>query len=145
MIPSNCSTRIDDAIVHDDVVERAVLEGEARHDPVRIDPERLVARRIDVVREVLGRRDEAGQDRLGGGNGLGWQQPVHQAPAVLFPLRLVGVAEHIHQALTIPRRRIFRVHTVTVTSALSLPFPIGSEACHTAAEPRTARGARAVS
>ncbi len=99
--------QVDDPLVHDEVVERAVLEREARHDAVRIDPEGLVARRIDVVREVLGRRHQPGQHRLGGGNGLGWQQPAHEAPTVPFPLRLVGVAEHPRHAVTNLSRRVF--------------------------------------
>ena len=84
MTPEQLLGQIDDPVVHDDVVERAVLEGEARHDAVRIDPERLVARRVDVVGELLRRRDQAGQDRLRGRDRLGRQQI--PAPRTTRPL-----------------------------------------------------------
>ena len=108
---------IDDPIVHDDVVERAVLERKARHDAVRIDPERLVACRIHVVRELLRRRDQGGQHRLGGGDGLGRQQPMNQAPPVLFPLRLLGAAEHARHAATVMGRRVVLGAFVTMGEA----------------------------
>ena len=120
---------IDDPFVHDDVVERAVLEGEPRHDAVRIDPERLVACRIHVVGELLRGRDQGGQHRLGGGDGLGGQQSTNQTPPVLFPLRLLGAAEHAHHASTV----MAGVSSSVRPSPWVQPFlrvSNGSEACH---------------
>ena len=126
--------QVDDPIVHDDVVERAVLEGEPRHDAVRIDPEGLVARRIHVVGELLRRRDQAGQHRLGGGDGVGWQQPVDQAPPVLFPLRLLGAgrARPSHALpVMVPDASSSACCSPRCAPAPPSGSPDGSEACHT--------------
>ena len=95
--PEQLLGQVDHAIVHDQVVERSVVEGEARHHSVRIDAKGLVASRVRVGRELLGRGEQRRQRRLGGRDGLGGQEPLHQAPALLLPLGLLRVADHPHQ------------------------------------------------
>ena len=129
---------IDDPFVHDDVVERSVLEWKPRHDAVRIDPERLVTRRIHVVGELLRGRNQGGQHRLGGGNGLRGQQSTDQTPPLLFPLRLLGTAEHAHHAAAVNGMRVVLGAFVTMVQPLppgeqwvgSLPYRWRTEEAH---------------
>ena len=95
--PEQMLRQVDDAIVHDQVVECAVFEGKTGHDAMRIDSEGLVARRVGVLREFLRRGDQRRKRCLGGHDGVGWQQSACHAPTVLLPTLLIGLADRAHQ------------------------------------------------